>query len=74
MSLIKKYENLFFHFKFVRINVDENEVRENLKSKIFPYVKIYQGANKANTKSISYTPDENAFVAFIKEVVMSDEL
>jgi hypothetical protein len=74
MSLVKKYENLFFHFKFIRINVDENEVRENLKGKIFPYVKIYQGKNKAHTKSMSYTPDENAFVAFIKEVVMSDEL
>lgn len=74
MNMVKKYENLFFHFKFLRINVDENEVRENLKGKIFPYVKIYQGKNKSNTKSISYTPDENAFVAFIKEVVMSDEL
>lgn len=74
MSWVKKYENFFYHFRFLRINIDENEVRENLQGRIFPFVKIYYGERKTLAKSIGYTPDENAFVAFIKSTVISDEL
>jgi hypothetical protein len=74
VNFVKKYEDLFFHFKFLRINVADNEVKDNLKGKNFPFVKIYYGKNKTLTKGISFTPDENAFSAFIKEIVTSDEL
>jgi hypothetical protein len=74
MDLVKKYENLFFHFKFLRINVDDNEVKENFTGKNFPLVKIYQGNGKRKVKSVSFTPDETAFAAFIKDAILSDEL